>query len=493
MLRKGTRSEIERLTQAQLVLSKEDDALPDDCCKYCRLTHERYNICEDCMVYFCDDCFKRYHPATHTICKSKPFLALACPEHKQICRHFCELCKAQKCDDCIAKNGKCSGSEHQIIQLLKHISQQKDSFDETIHNFSSASSRTINMLSEQLDKTENVILMNNLQNKEILRQEFASLRHLITEREQQMQRDLEAEYSVQLKKIRQRRREYGSYLMKDSKLLSKSLHTLGKKSLLSFHFSGQTLWKRINQHKRELECLESPDDISVSTLMSPLSLYVEKTELAKSLQLRNSASFHLTCPRHIVYLDDVTEPLRVQDFVNIPSSTLSSTWTMSVEIRDSVKKVVWRTDDCSQDECIANVKENFFLEPKSRYLIKFSLQQTTRVSRYSTTQNISKPCHVLLVTDSVIGNEAAMDTESETYASYFQTSIVGLKMGYTERQRIQTLISLKYGSQYTPTRNERFSFEERRFYGGLRKEEIKLPQKEKTRTIVRREHPSSED
>lgn len=33
-----------------------------------------------------------------------------------------------------------------------------------------------------------------------------------------------------------------------------------------------------------------------------------------------------------------------------------------------------------------------------------------------------------------------MDTESETYASYFQTSIVGLKMGYTERQRIQTLV-----------------------------------------------------
>lgn len=168
-------------------------------CKFCRLKSERYNICEDCMIYFCDKCWTTYHPTHHTICRSKPFSLFGCSEHIKICSYFCDNCKTMRCSDCILINGKCSG--HKITMLLNHVLKEKvrktielynftfinlqtlfkiyfiimftmflrfvsdyfkhfkGDFGIETQNFFSSSYQTINFLSEQLDTAENSTLV----------------------------------------------------------------------------------------------------------------------------------------------------------------------------------------------------------------------------------------------------------------------------------------------------------------------------------------------
>ncbi|XP_061171773.1 uncharacterized protein LOC133181255 [Saccostrea echinata] len=444
------------------VSSKALGTLSDHYCNYCGLTSESYNVCEDCMVYFCNNCFLRFHPRSHTICKSKPFHSFACSEHKQIGRYFCQVCKALRCEECVLGKGKCR--EHKIIKLLKHITEEKDKYDEAIHNFSDVSSHTVNMLSAELDMIEQNITMNALQKKESLRQELASLRHLITVREQQMYEDLDQDFSLQLKRIRQMRREYGSFMTEDNKLLSESLHALGKKSLLIFHFNVPKLWERFEQHKKHLNSLKSSDELLVSPLDFPFSLYVEKKELDKSLQLKNFASLTITCPSHNVYLDDVIRPLRLQELVVIHRPTLSNFQTVFVEIRKPLKNVLWKSE-CTADEFIVNTEGRIMLEPKSRYIVKISLQTTTQLSEYRTTQSKGRPCHILLIT----GNDAPMDTRMESV--YSQENIIGLQYpGLYERKLIELSLFTFYGQSLenplSPIDYEHMSFEERRFLCG---------------------------
>lgn len=102
-------------------------------CKFCRLKSERYNICEDCMIYFCDICWITYHPNHHTICRSKPFSLFGCSEHIKICIYFCDNCKTMRCGDCILINGKCS--EHKITILLDHVLKEKVRKTNNLYNF----------------------------------------------------------------------------------------------------------------------------------------------------------------------------------------------------------------------------------------------------------------------------------------------------------------------------------------------------------------------
>lgn len=102
-------------------------------CKFCRLKSERYNICEDCMIYFCDNCWTTYHPTHHTICRSKPFSLFGCSEHIKICSYFCDNCKTMRCSDCILINGKCSG--HKITILLNHVLKEKVRKTIELYNF----------------------------------------------------------------------------------------------------------------------------------------------------------------------------------------------------------------------------------------------------------------------------------------------------------------------------------------------------------------------
>ena len=99
-----------------------------DHCRYCFTTHERYNLCEDCLDFFCDSCLVNYHPPGHTVCKRIPFSVFACREHKAVYRYFCNRCKELRCEDCILMEGQCSDHADMIEKSLKHMAHDKVGF-----------------------------------------------------------------------------------------------------------------------------------------------------------------------------------------------------------------------------------------------------------------------------------------------------------------------------------------------------------------------------
>lgn len=113
----------QNIIRQTLLQTSEEKCSVDHFCKFCESKSELYNVCEDCMIFFCDKCWIRYHPSYHKICRSKPFSFFGCSEHINICSYFCDNCKAMRCDDCILMNGKCS--EHKITRLLKYVSKEK--------------------------------------------------------------------------------------------------------------------------------------------------------------------------------------------------------------------------------------------------------------------------------------------------------------------------------------------------------------------------------
>lgn len=428
----------------------------DHFCKFCRLKSELYNICEECLIYFCDRCWIRYHPSDHTICRSKPFGFFGCTEHINLCSYFCEDCKSMRCDDCVLMNGKCS--EHKITKLLKYVSKEKEVFDVETQNFFSNSYQNINFLSEQLDRAENSILLTKLQNEETLRQEFASLRLLITEREQRMWSDLEQEYKLQRRNIRQQRRAIGLYVKEDSTLLSMSFSSLGTSSLLSFHSDAQEIWGRLKNLKRRLKKLQSPADIVELPLASEFSLYKEKQELSKSLRLRKPEELKISSLAHTVYFDDPTKPLCVRDLVTMTDPTVSNCHKMYVEIRKSVRRVIWHTDCCSVDDYIANVEGRIAFESNSRYLIKIFLDSTTLNSKYNITRRNAKPEYVLLIT----GRNIPMDIDDDLCPHL--CNIIGRRIGVQERIRLRAMYSGRDHYPFVPINDEIISFEERRYF-----------------------------
>ena len=100
-------------------------ARPAHRCRYCFTTHERYNLCEDCLDFFCDSCLVNYHPTGHTVCKRIPFSVFACREHKAVYRYFCNRCKELRCEDCILMEGQCSDHADMIEKSLKHMAHDK--------------------------------------------------------------------------------------------------------------------------------------------------------------------------------------------------------------------------------------------------------------------------------------------------------------------------------------------------------------------------------
>ena len=94
-------------------------------CRYCFTTHERYNLCEDCLDFFCDSCLVNYHPPGHTVCKRIPFSVFACREHKAVYRYFCNRCKKLRCEDCILMEGQCSGHADRLEQSVKHMALEQ--------------------------------------------------------------------------------------------------------------------------------------------------------------------------------------------------------------------------------------------------------------------------------------------------------------------------------------------------------------------------------
>ncbi|XP_062616072.1 uncharacterized protein LOC134277781, partial [Saccostrea cucullata] len=374
-------------------------ALQEHFCGYCQMSKESYNICEDCMIYLCETCMGSFHPKDHTICKQVPFHVFGCSKHKQICRYFCNFCQNLRCDDCILANEQCSGHADKLVKILDHIKYEKDKFDEAVQQFSSRSSRSINVLSDRLEEIEETISMNGILNKEILRQEFASLHQLITEREQRLYQNFDQEYGSCLKRIQQYKRRYGSIMQADSKLISTSLQFLGKESLMEFFFSAEKIWKRFDKHKKNLEYLPSPDALLQSPILSPMSLYVEKSELDKSLQFNSLGPCSISCRRYVVYIEDVKAPIRIDDFISIPSPTLSKSLSICVEILTSVKRVISRSVHHSLDEYVANAKNLISLEPSHRYIFKFHVQTSFQMSDKRITKRISSPCHILVITD----------------------------------------------------------------------------------------------
>lgn len=97
-----------------------------------------------------------------------------------------------------------------------------------------------------------------------------------------------------------------------------------------------------------------------------------------------------------MYFDDPTKPLRVGDLVTMPDSTLSSFHRMRVEIRKTVREVIWHSDCCSIDDYIANVEGKIALESNCRYLIKIFFVTTTYES--NDTQRNAIPKHILVIT-----------------------------------------------------------------------------------------------
>lgn len=104
----------------------------------------------------------------------------------------------------------------------------------------------------------------------------------------------------------------------------------------------------------------------------------------------------ISCLKHTVYFDDPTKPLRVGDLVTMPDSTLSSFHRMRVEIRKTVREVIWHSDCCSIDDYIANVEGKIALESNCRYLIKIFFVTTTYES--NDTQRNAIPKHILVIT-----------------------------------------------------------------------------------------------
>ena len=101
----------------------------------------------------------------------------------------------------------------------------------------------------------------------------------------------------------------------------------------------------------------------------------------------------LECHRHTVYYKDYSKPLRVDEMVTISNST-STTFSLSVEIKSSVKDTLWKSDDCACQQYIANVFGRVILKPNRRYLLKFTLQ--SKEDRI--VPETVKSCNVLLIT-----------------------------------------------------------------------------------------------
>lgn len=99
-----------------------------------------------------------------------------------------------------------------------------------------------------------------------------------------------------------------------------------------------------------------------------------------------------------MYFEDPTKPLRVKDLVTMPDCTLSSFYMMRVEIRKTVKEVIWQSDCCNVDDYIANVDGRIAFESKSRYVIKIYLDMTIFESTTNFSRRTTKPKHILLVT-----------------------------------------------------------------------------------------------
>nr|XP_022289826.1 uncharacterized protein LOC111101588 isoform X3 [Crassostrea virginica]XP_022289828.1 uncharacterized protein LOC111101588 isoform X4 [Crassostrea virginica] len=392
-----------------------------DHCRYCFTTHERYNLCEDCLDFFCDSCLVNYHPPGHSVCKRIPFSVFACREHKAVYRYFCNHCKELRCEDCILMEGQCSGHADRLEQSVKHMAHEQTKFEETVDN----SSQTIDTLLIELDQIEDQFTMRAMLSRDTLRQEMTSLQNLITEKETQLFGDFEEEYQCCINRIRECKMRCGNLMEENGEIVSKSLQILRKNNLHAFFFSAQKMWSRLDKHKKALDSLSCPDDVLHSQILVPFSLTEEKRKLEQSLQIQNFDCPSLECHRHTVYYKDYSKPLRVDEMVTISNST-SSTFSLSVEIKSSVKDTLWKSDDCACQQYIANVFGRVILKPNRRYLLKFTLQ--SKEDRI--VPETVKSCHVLLITG--IGFSERKINCDARFGAYMEYIKLQQKLGKTE-------------------------------------------------------------
>lgn len=113
----------EQASTAQPIKSAFSGTKP--CCKYCHLSQEQYNLCKDCMEFFCDFCLALYHPKGHTICKDVLFSQFACAKHKIVHRYFCDECKKMRCDECLVLEKLCSEHTSSLHKLEDHMALEK--------------------------------------------------------------------------------------------------------------------------------------------------------------------------------------------------------------------------------------------------------------------------------------------------------------------------------------------------------------------------------
>lgn len=95
------------------------------CCKYCHVSQEQYNLCKDCMDFFCDFCLALYHPKGHTVCKDISFSQFACAKHKIVYRYFCDQCKKMRCDECLVLEKLCSEHASSLHKLEEHMALEQ--------------------------------------------------------------------------------------------------------------------------------------------------------------------------------------------------------------------------------------------------------------------------------------------------------------------------------------------------------------------------------
>ncbi|XP_062591366.1 uncharacterized protein LOC134252839 [Saccostrea cucullata] len=458
-----------RTVQSLISFPKGESTLSEQC-RYCLRSLERYNICEDCMIYLCDECMVRFHPNDHTVCKQLPFPVFACSKHNQICRFFCKFCKDLRCDDCVVTNEQCSGHADGLIKILDHIKHEKDKFINETQLFSSKASKSIEMLSHRLEKVEETFSLNAINNKEILRQEFASLRHLITEREQEMYRTFDMEYDSCMKSIKKYKRRYGSMMQANTKVIATSEYHLGKESLTDFYFSAKKIWKRFDKYKKNLESLPSPDALLQSPILSPMSLYVEKSELAKSLQFNNLGPCSISCLRHVVYIEDVMKPIRLDEFISISSPLLSKTYSICVEILTSLRNVISRSVHHSLDEYIVNTENQTTLDPSHRYIFRFRVQTLFKMSDNRTSESISSPCHIMVIT----GKNSYSGANCFPFGISLQSSGQMFDRSIRGRFRPPTDDNSRFQSMFAMTEFENYSPEELRLQDYINNGIIKL-------------------
>lgn len=105
------------------------------CCKYCHLSQEQYNLCKDCMEFFCDFCLALYHPKGHTICTDVSFSQFACAKHKIVYRYFCDQCKMMRCDECLVLEMLCSEHASSLHKLEDHMTFEQVCNFLNLYNF----------------------------------------------------------------------------------------------------------------------------------------------------------------------------------------------------------------------------------------------------------------------------------------------------------------------------------------------------------------------